>query len=159
MAGFNIEPEVLSVSEIYPDEQYVESEAEPVEEVYPGFKAEIIDYDILKNKPTVGGSPLQGEITNNEALFDKAPVKGSKKLVTSGAVADFGDKLKEETLQECRSLIEEECELELGETLVFKDGKLSVKTTDTVASDNTLPITSAAVAVTVGNIDAILSTI
>lgn len=45
------------------------------------------------------------------------------------------------------------------ETLSLKDGVLSVNTTDTVANDNTLPITSAAVAVTVGNIEVILKTI
>ena len=45
------------------------------------------------------------------------------------------------------------------ETLTLSGGILSVNTTDTVASDNTLPITSAGVAVTVGNIETILKTI
>ena len=44
-------------------------------------------------------------------------------------------------------------------TLNFKDGVLSVNTTDSVGNNNTLPITSAAVAVTVGNIETILKTI
>lgn len=45
------------------------------------------------------------------------------------------------------------------ETLTLKDGVLSVNTASTVENDNTLPITSAAVAVTVGNIEVILKTI
>lgn len=44
-------------------------------------------------------------------------------------------------------------------TLNFKDGVLSVNTTNTVGDNNTLPITSAAVAVTVGNIEVLLKTI
>ena len=44
-------------------------------------------------------------------------------------------------------------------TLTLKDGVLSVNTANTADKDNTLPITSAAVAVTVGNIEAILQTI
>ena len=39
------------------------------------------------------------------------------------------------------------------------DGVLNVKTTDTPETDNTLPITSAGVAATVGNIETILKTI
>ena len=45
------------------------------------------------------------------------------------------------------------------ETLSLKDGVLSVNTAHEPDPDNTLPITSAAVAVTVGNIGAILDTI
>lgn len=45
------------------------------------------------------------------------------------------------------------------ETLSFKDGVLSVNTAKTVEKDNTLPVTSAAVEVVVGNIGAILDTI
>jgi hypothetical protein len=45
------------------------------------------------------------------------------------------------------------------ETLTLKDGVLSVNTADVVAADNTLPVTSAAVQVAVGNIDALLQTI
>lgn len=45
------------------------------------------------------------------------------------------------------------------ETLSLKDGVLSVNTTDQVEQDNTLPITSAGVYATVGNIEALLKTI
>ena len=48
---------------------------------------------------------------------------------------------------------------ETDETLTLKNGILSVNTTNSVEADNTLPITSAAVAVTVGNIEAILKII
>lgn len=45
------------------------------------------------------------------------------------------------------------------ETLTLKNGVLSVNRATKVEADNTLPITSAAVHTTVGNIEAILKTI
>lgn len=45
------------------------------------------------------------------------------------------------------------------ETLTLKDGILSVNTAKEPDPDNTLPITSAAVAQTVGNIEILLKTI
>lgn len=45
------------------------------------------------------------------------------------------------------------------ETLSLENGVLSVNTADKVEEDNTLPITSAAVQTTVGNINALLETI
>ena len=48
---------------------------------------------------------------------------------------------------------------ETDETLYFRDGILGVNTAHEPDPDNTLPITSAAVAQTVGNINAILKTI
>ena len=45
------------------------------------------------------------------------------------------------------------------ETLTLENGVLSVNTTDIVEGDNTLPITSAAVDVVVGNIKVLLETI
>lgn len=50
-------------------------------------------------------------------------------------------------------------EFQVDETLTFEDGVLSVNTTDKVEEDNSLPITSAAVYVTVGNIEVLLKTI
>lgn len=44
-------------------------------------------------------------------------------------------------------------------TLKLANGVLGVNTADTAEQDNTLPITSAAVAASVGNIEAILKTI
>lgn len=48
---------------------------------------------------------------------------------------------------------------ETDETLTLKDGVLSVNTADAVEQDNTLPVTSAAVHTTVGNIEILLQTI
>lgn len=45
------------------------------------------------------------------------------------------------------------------DTLILKDGILSVNTTNNMEQDNTLPITSAGVFATVGNIEALLKTI
>lgn len=45
------------------------------------------------------------------------------------------------------------------ETLTLDQGVLSVNTADTVEADNTLPVTSAAVQTTVGNIEVLLKTI
>ena len=45
------------------------------------------------------------------------------------------------------------------ETLILKDGVLSVNATNQMEQDNTLPITSAGVFATVGNIEALLKTI
>jgi hypothetical protein len=50
-------------------------------------------------------------------------------------------------------------DFQVDETLTLKDGVLSVNTTNDMEQDNTLPITSAGVFVTVGNIEALLKTI
>ena len=50
-------------------------------------------------------------------------------------------------------------QFETDSSLVLKDGVLSVNTTNQMEEDNTLPITSAGVYATVGNIEALLKTI
>ena len=50
-------------------------------------------------------------------------------------------------------------EIETDESLIYKDGKLSVNVTDKAVEDNSLPISSAAVNTIVGNIDVILGTL
>lgn len=50
-------------------------------------------------------------------------------------------------------------EFKTDETLKLENGILSVNTTDKMEQDNTLPITSAGVYATVGNIEALLKTI
>ena len=50
-------------------------------------------------------------------------------------------------------------EFETDDTLSLKGGVLSVNTTNDMEQDNTLPITSAGVYATVGNIEALLKTI
>jgi len=61
-----------------------------------------------------------------------------------------------------KSLISEElnnANFSVDRTLIFSNGVLSVNTTNKVESDNTLPITSAAVDATIGNIEILLNTI
>jgi hypothetical protein len=53
----------------------------------------------------------------------------------------------------------EQVKIETDDTLTLIDGVLSVNTTDQMEQDNTLPITSAGVFATVGNIEALLKTI
>ena len=53
----------------------------------------------------------------------------------------------------------EQVEFETDKTLRFENGVLSVNTTNDMEQDNTLPITSAGVYATVGNIEALLKTI
>lgn len=63
-------------------------------------------------------------------------------------------------IDKLRDAVSQAAILEFDEnTLDYNDGKLSVKTTDKVEKDNTLPITSAGVAVQVGNIEILLNTI
>lgn len=50
-------------------------------------------------------------------------------------------------------------EFETDNTLTLENGILSVNTTNNMEQDNTLPITSAGVYATVGNIEALLKTI
>ena len=50
-------------------------------------------------------------------------------------------------------------DFETDNSLILKDGILSVNTADAAEPDNTLPITSAAVASSIGNIEVLLSTI
>ena len=50
-------------------------------------------------------------------------------------------------------------DFKVDHTLKLEDGILSVNTTDQMEQDNTLPITSAGVFATVGNIEALLKTI
>ena len=50
-------------------------------------------------------------------------------------------------------------QFETDHTLILEDGILSVNTTNDMEQDNTLPITSAGVYATVGNIEALLKTI
>lgn len=63
----------------------------------------------------------------------------------------------EEYLEE--NPIEGGVDFETDATLTLENGVLSVNTADAVEADNTLPITSAAVNETVGNINALLATI
>ena len=61
--------------------------------------------------------------------------------------------------KEFENEILDKVEFKTDDTLVMKDGVLSVNTTNQMEQDNTLPITSAGVFATVGNIEALLKTI
>lgn len=80
-------------------------------------------------------------------------------------LVDDGITTKWYTIQRNRTLLEEGSgdsgiSFETDETLTLgEDGVLRVNTANAVEEDNTLPITSAAVYTTVGNISAILDTI
>lgn len=80
----------------------------------------------------------------------KTPVKGVD-YFTQDEIADVVEEVKRD--------ISAGVEIHTDETLTFKDGILSVNTTDAMEQDNTLPITSAGVFATVGNIEALLMTI
>lgn len=74
-----------------------------------------------------------------------AATSGSDDLITSGAVYE--------------ALRNAGTSFETDDTLTLKDGVLKVNTANVVEEDNTLPVTSAAVHVTVGNIEALLEII
>ena len=86
---------------------------------------------------------------------------GQKLLVVDGETATWY------TIQPDKSLLEDGTggsggggtSFTTDETLTLENGVLSVNTADAVEADNTLPITSAAVQTTVGNINALLETI
>lgn len=86
----------------------------------------------------------------NQGIPGKTPVKG---------VDYFTDDDIAEIVREVRESYSGEVDVKTDETLIMKDGVLSVNTTDLMEKDNTLPITSAGVFATVGNIEALLKTI
>ena len=112
---------------------------------------------------------LGGIVTSDISVIDE----NGRKLTTTTftieveyAACDDDTVTEDENYDILVKLIEDVRELQANrvgfvtdETLNFKNGVLSVNTADAVDNDNTLPITSAAVAVTVGNIEVILKTI
>ena len=80
--------------------------------------------------------------------IDTAAKENSHNLITSGAV-----------FRALADLTESGGSFTTDATLTLKDGVLRVNTASKVEADNTLPVTSAAVNVTVGNIEALLETI
>lgn len=78
-------------------------------------------------------------------------------------VADATDDRSAPNLGQVKQLVKEHSgqnvDFRTDETLILKDGILSVNTTDQMEQDNTLPMTSAGVFATVGNIEALLATI
>lgn len=61
-------------------------------EIYSSVNGIIKDYDVLKNKPKLNGVDIQGELSETPDFFDKEPVNGSKKFISSGGIKEALDK-------------------------------------------------------------------
>ena len=101
--------------------------------------------------------PADYVYTETEVLTYETLEKRIKKIEETGVS-------EEQIAQAVESYLNEHpvgggVDFETDNTLILKDGVLSVNTTDQMEQDNTLPITSAGVYATVGNIDALLKTI
>ena len=111
---------------------------------------------------------ISGDIDSKTAQFE-AELPGSLKVVSGvpgppgktpvKGVDYFTDDDIAEIVREVRESYSGEVDVKTDETLIMKNGILSVNTTDLMEKDNTLPITSAGVFATVGNIEALLNTI
>ena len=104
-----------------------------------------------------GADPSGDESTDPElpiwAQLQKEVEQLKEKGVTDDQIAQaVADYLEENP-------IDTGIQFETDATLTLKDGILSVNTTNQMEQDNTLPITSAGVYATVGNIEALLKTI
>lgn len=96
--------------------------------------------DIANTRVTNLGGEVSDAVSDIEALDQKASDLNKRvEILENGASAGV--------------------DFTTDETLTLKDGVLSVNTANVVEADNTLPVTSAAVNVTVGNIEALLETI
>lgn len=132
--GKNIIVHTVDVSETYVEtladcELYVRRRAKPSNYVYT--EVEILNYETLKNR------------------MDKIEESG----VSEKQIATAVEKYLEE------NPIDTGVDFETDATLKLENGVLSVNTTNNMEQDNTLPITSAGVFATVGNIEALLKTI
>lgn len=117
---------------------------------------------------------LSGDISKRAASFE-ADLPGSPSIVISApgpqgpqgppgktpekGVDYFTQEEIAEIVEEVKKDVSVGVNFETDETLTLKNGILSVNTTDVMERDNTLPITSAGVYATVGNIEALLMTI
>lgn len=109
-----------------------------------------------------------GEIGKNIGLFE-AEIPGSLQISvgTEGppgktpvkGVDYFTEDDISEIVEEVKKSFSGDITIETDETLKLENGILSVNTTNEIEEDNTLPITSAGVFATVGNIEALLNTI
>ena len=107
----------------------------------------------------IPNDPLSIDVSGYVALVirgEKVDVQYTK-VELDGATPEHIEEAVNKYLDE--HPIEGGVSFETGETLTLKDGILSVNTTDQMEQDNTLPITSAGVYATVGNIEALLKTI
>lgn len=80
-------------------------------------------------------------------------------IIENGRQLKFKDTYARNAIKDLQEKMGESGKFTVDETLTYENGVLSVNTADTVEEDNTLPITSAAVQTTVGNIEVLLKTI
>lgn len=132
--GKNIIVHTVDVSETYAEtltdcELHVRRRAKPSNYVYT--EVEILNYETLAKRM---------KIIEENGVSDEQIAKAVEKYLDEHPI-DTG------------------VDFETDNTLTLKDGILSVNTTNDMEQDNTLPITSAGVFATVGNIEALLKTI
>lgn len=123
-----------------------------------GGEVRLVTRQMLRGVPMRPSGPVSGEPP------DEITLEAWEKVL--GSIGDLNEltTLDKSTLvaainEAARSGGGDGTSFTIDETLKMVNGKLGVNTTDNVAQDNTLPITSAAVAATVGNIEVILQTI
>lgn len=80
-------------------------------------------------------------------------------IIENGRQLKFKDTYARNAINDLQEKMGESGKFTVDETLTYENGVLSVNTADAVEEDNTLPITSAAVQTTVGNIEVLLKTI
>lgn len=108
-------------------------------------------------------STLEATLSKKQSL--SAEVSGTSGGITDHRVLRFRDAADQHPISAITGLTEkleevsETVAFKTDETLTLKDGVLSVNTAQEPDPDNTLPITAAAVATTVGNIEILLETI
>lgn len=98
----------------------------------------------------------------DDYVYDETEVWNYKAL--EARMQAMEDNLDEQVASSIEKYLEDNppsggVDFETDDTLTLKGGILSVNTTDQMEQDNTLPITSAGVYATVGNIEALLKTI
>lgn len=111
--------------------------------------------------------PIDAKWYFDSLALAKAAAATAEEMGSSNSAYYFGMKLlvydgtssKWYTIQKGGTLLEEGVSFTTDNTLILENGVLRVNTTNEVAADNTLPITSAAVYTQVGNIEVLLNTI
>lgn len=102
---------------------------------------------------------LAAQVSGNSATLEAQIVALDKKTTDKFELTDQDVEDIYKRIDAIEKANAEGVDFTVDETLKLENGKLSVNTADAVEADNTLPVTSAAVHVEIGNIDAILQTI
>lgn len=158
------------------------------DECYAVFTAEKPDGNVVFNNCSIDGDVITYALTpqtvaavglmNCEIMlygaYDRLITSASFNIIVEDTIYDEGKDIESETeVDALTKLISDAAEaiealkqaggggtsFETDHTLKLENGILSVNTTDQMEKDNTLPITSAGVYATVGNIEALLKTI